>query len=148
MNFNKNINFFKSTLKTKKHFNPIEDKILKDFVENFGCNWVKASNHLGNRTPRQCKDRYMTYLSPDINLNSWTEEEDLKLKELVERFGKKWTKLARFLPGRSDNALKNRWNKHLLKKNNSEPSVLFIVPPIFDSELNQIVDSEIQHLNN
>ena len=36
-----------------------------------------------------------------------------RLKELVSKFGPKWAVLTSYFPGRTDNALKNRYNVHL-----------------------------------
>jgi len=41
----------------------------------------------------------------------WTVEEDLKFLKLVEKHGKRWSKIAMQLPGRTDNGVRNRWNR-------------------------------------
>ena len=41
----------------------------------------------------------------------WTVEEDLLILKLVETHGKKWSKIAAHLPGRTDNGVRNRWNR-------------------------------------
>mmetsp|Transcript_31113 Transcript_31113/g.85023 ORF Transcript_31113/g.85023 Transcript_31113/m.85023 type:complete len:499 (+) Transcript_31113:107-1603(+) len=41
----------------------------------------------------------------------WTVEEDLLILQLVERHGKRWSKIASHLPGRTDNGVRNRWNR-------------------------------------
>ena len=50
----------------------------------------------------------------------WTVEEDLLILQLVEQHGKRWSKIAAHLPGRTDNGVRNRWNRmeraQLLKK--------------------------------
>jgi len=51
----------------------------------------------------------------------WTVEEDLLILQLVEQHGKRWSKIAAHLPGRTDNGVRNRWNRmeraQLIKKN-------------------------------
>jgi len=51
----------------------------------------------------------------------WTVEEDLFILQLVEQHGKRWSKIAAHLPGRTDNGVRNRWNRmeraQLIKKN-------------------------------
>ena len=32
---------------------------------------------------------------------------------MLEKLGNKWSKISSFLPGRSDNQIKNRWNSKL-----------------------------------
>jgi hypothetical protein len=51
-----------------------------------------------------------------VNRTPWTDEEDQILISMFEKLGSKWVKIAEFLPGRSDNAIKNRWNSTLKKK--------------------------------
>ena len=41
----------------------------------------------------------------------WTAEEDEVLRSGVETHGCKWRKIAACLPGRSDDAVRNRWNR-------------------------------------
>eukprot|EP00903_Cladosiphon_okamuranus_P013280 g12380.t2 len=54
----------------------------------------------------------------------WTLDEDLKLRNAVEMFGKKWARIARdVLPRRGREALRNRWG-HLQGVNSSGRSPL------------------------
>lgn len=72
-------------------------------------NWKKVSKEMGNRTPRQCKERYLHYLSPRINKNVWTSEEDSKLISEVARFGKRWKILEKFFKDRTEIDIRNRF---------------------------------------
>ena len=54
------------------------------------------------------------YIDPSIINNKWTEEEDERLKKLVEQQGKHWALFKQFFPGRSDNNIKNRYNYHIV----------------------------------
>jgi hypothetical protein len=66
---------------------------------------------LGNRTPRQCRERWRHYLQPVIKSSSWTLEEDDILRRGHAALGPKWSVIALSLPGRTEVNIKNRWTK-------------------------------------
>ena len=88
--------------------------------------WRDIATFVEGRTPRQCRERYNTYLSPSVNKAEWTKEDDERLLDLVQKNGKKWSSFQKFFPGRSSNCIKNRFNvsikKRLLKNAMSEPN--------------------------
>jgi hypothetical protein len=102
----------------RNHFTDLEDRIILDAVHRFGeSNLVTIASFVPSRTPNQCKMRYLSNLSPTLNFAPFTEEEDEILKCLVGRFGTCWRTLSKYFNGRSETALKNRWNFFMTRKN-------------------------------
>jgi hypothetical protein len=93
-----------------------EDEAIVSFVSREGTkNWTKLAAMLQGRVGKQCRERWRNHLDPDVNHAPWTDEEDAVLIDLHDRIGNQWVKIAEHLPGRSDNAIKNRWNSTLKK---------------------------------
>jgi hypothetical protein len=63
------------------------------------------------RHPKQCREHYSSFLDPQIKKGAWTRSEDLALlANIVENEGeKKWCRLVKVLEGRTENAIKNRF---------------------------------------
>ena len=110
-----NINQQKKEI-TKRHFTPEEDNRLRALVEAFNeSNWASIAYFMPGRSQRQCRERYIGYLSPHLNTSAWSPEEDCLLIQKLQEYGPKWTTLVQFFKNRSDSNIKNRWYKHLKK---------------------------------
>jgi hypothetical protein len=88
-----------------------EDQLLQTSVEQFGTgDWESVSRQLPGRTARQCRERWFTYVSPDVNRTQWSSDEDALLFDLMQTHGPKWGAIVGFFCNRTQNNIKNRWN--------------------------------------
>ncbi|WVZ13454.1 hypothetical protein V8G54_011020 [Vigna mungo] len=71
-----------------------------------------ANHHIikGQWTPEE--DRALVELK-----GSWSLEEDMILIKGHQEFGRKWSKIAKRLSGRTENDIKNRWNATIRRQN-------------------------------
>lgn len=91
-------------------FTPIEDNLLIKLIhENGTNNWENIARLMPNRNARQCRERWINYLSPNISNEPWTQAEDVLLEQKFYEFGAKWVKISKFFKNRTDTMLKNRW---------------------------------------
>jgi hypothetical protein len=94
----------------KVKWSECEDKILSACVKQYGPNnWAAIATSLPGRTGKQCRERWTNQLDPCLTREIWTPQEDLLLLTQQKTLGNSWAKIASQLPGRSSNAVKNRW---------------------------------------
>lgn len=91
-----------------------EDGVIRDMVQVHGTkHWAQIAKVLLCRSGKQCRERWFNVLDPDIKRDPFSAEEDeLILKEKFKE-GSKWASIANKLEGRTDNAIKNRYNSTL-----------------------------------
>ena len=100
----------------KGKWSDAEDQSLIALIEKHGQNWTLLSECMKSRSSKQCRERWMNHLNPDLKKTKWSAEEDAKLLELAALYPRKWAEMARGIPGRTENMAKCRYHTLVRRK--------------------------------
>lgn len=104
-----------------------EDTALTQWVCQEGpTKWSKCSTLIPGRSGKQCRERWMNSLSPDVKKGNWTAEEDAMIFKLYNKHGPRWSVISKMIDGRTENSVKNRFYSTIRRLQSNRPDELVV----------------------
>ena len=93
-----------------------EDQELLKLQQEYGNDWATIARRMKARNWKQVRDRYLNYLDPSISNEGFSIEEDILIYDLYTKLGSQWKLYTPYLPGRTADKIKNRYNSSIKNK--------------------------------
>jgi hypothetical protein len=96
-------------IKNQKKWTREEDELLIALAEKYNeKHWKEISKRFVKKNSLQCFSRYKR-IRPGIVKGSWKKDEDIRIIELVTRYGKSWSKISKILGTRNGKQIRDRF---------------------------------------
>lgn len=130
-----------------------EDELLLSWVNlNGPSKWTQCSKEIKGRCGKQCRERWVNILNPSVKKGKWSYEEQVKIFENLRNNLTAWSTIARSIPGRTENSIKNYFYSSLRRIQGS--SIIQNIkeyiksPSIMDIDsLKKVIDKYSEELN-
>ncbi|KAF9445715.1 hypothetical protein P691DRAFT_784869 [Macrolepiota fuliginosa MF-IS2] len=96
-----------------------EDQLLREAVAKEDpdnpnpSKWHAISEHVPNRTNKDCRKRWFAKMASDVVKGGWAPEEDERLVKGIERYGTRWSLVASVVQTRNSDQCAKRWTDTL-----------------------------------
>jgi hypothetical protein len=90
-----------------------EDQLLRLVTQRYYPDWKRIGKYFPGKPKSVIRRRWDNNFDPERKQTMWTEEEDQTIKTLIAEKGQKWKEIAKSLPGRPPDMVKNRYYGHI-----------------------------------